>query len=378
MEDQISIEHITLESIFNDLPIGMLVLNEKGLVLAHNTSFRSIVLGKERNIIGEAIWPLITEDSIGKENKSICHAQDYIIRTYKQQLLTLKINSYQTTSTAKPSIIGILSGENKLSKLEAELERKTSRIDDMEDELEQENELSEMKSRFLSIASHEFRTPLAGILSSLNLINRYRKAEQPLWSQLSNHRKIENHLDKIHESVKNLTTIINRFLALGNISKGEIPVKYTQFDLQKALLHQKNQIEEIGKPGQKIRYKHIGIPSLVNLDQYILKNIMNNILSNAMKFSHEGSEILMNSEINQSRVLISIQDHGIGIPQKEQAKVFRRFYRANNALTFEEGTGLGLNIVKKYVALMDGQITFESEENRGTTFYITFPKKQKP
>lgn len=352
----------------------MIVLDSDGLVFAYNFSFQRIVLGNVLNIIDKAIWPFIEKNGGEIKDKVLHDSHEYKLRTYNKQLLILKVKKYQLYNENKTVFIGSVSGQENISKLGTELERQKSKVDEMEDKLEQENELSEMKSRFLSIASHEFRTPLAGILSSLNLINRYKNAELTAWFQINNHTKIENHLNKIHESVRNLTTIINKFLALGNIAKGEIPVKYSPFNLEEALMNQKNQIQEIGKPGQIIKYKHLGSTSQVSLDQHLFKNIINNLLSNALKFSHEQSEIQMKSEINEKEIKLMIKDEGIGIPQKEQNKIFRRFYRANNALTFEEGTGLGLNIVKKYVELMNGRISFESKENFGTTFYITFPK----
>jgi len=376
MKIHLSLEHIKLENIFNDLPIGMIVLDGDGIVLAHNTSFQRIVLGKVLNIIDKAIWPFIEKNGDGHIEKQLQDSHEYSLRTHNKQLLVLKIKKHQFNSEQKAVFIGTVGGQENISKLGTELKRQISKVDEMEDKLEQESELSEMKSRFLSIASHEFRTPLAGILSSLNLINRYKDAELTAWFRINNHQKIENHLDKIHESVRNLTTLINKFLALGNIAKGEIPVKYAPFNLEEALMNQKNQIQEIGKPGQKINYQHKGSTSQVSLDQHLLKNIINNLLSNALKFSYEHSEIQMISEIDEKEIKLMIKDDGIGIPQKEQNKIFRRFYRAHNALTFEEGTGLGLNIVKKYVELMQGHISFESEENHGTTFYITFPKTQ--
>jgi signal transduction histidine kinase len=99
---------------------------------------------------------------------------------------------------------------------------------------------------------------------------------------------------------------------------------------------------------------------------------MNNLLSNAIKFSPENTEIKIISEITGNSLQIEISDQGIGIPAKDQKKVFRRFFRASNALINEEGTGLGLNIVQKYTELMSGNISFKSTENSGSTFYLTF------
>ncbi|MCB2208043.1 MAG: HAMP domain-containing histidine kinase [Bacteroidetes bacterium] len=239
-------------------------------------------------------------------------------------------------------------------------------------ELEQQSELSEMKSRFLSIASHEFKTPLTGILSSLNLIDRYLDADINNWRKFKNREKVENHLQNINESVKNLTTILDNFLSLRNLEKGEIPVNKINFDIKEMLEGQQVQFQQICKTGQQILYVHKGKKKKVCLDKHLFKNIMNNLLSNAIKFSPENTEIEIISEITGNSLKVEISDQGIGIPAKDQKKVFRRFFRAGNALINEEGTGLGLNIVQKYTELMNGNISFKSTENSGTTFYLTF------
>ncbi len=132
----------------------------------------------------------------------------------------------------------------------------------------------------------------------------------------------------------------------------------------------------MSKPGQKINYQHIGKEKMVLLDKNLLRNIINNLLSNAIKFSPENTKIELLSEIDTNTIKLVVQDQGIGIPSHQQNKIFSRFFRAQNALNYEEGTGLGLNIVKKYIDLMKGNISFDSKQNMGTTFYISFPKNK--
>ena len=136
---------------------------------------------------------------------------------------------------------------------------------------------------------------------------------------------------------------------------------------------QKKQLQQMCKPGQRIHHLHQGSGTIVYLDKYLLKHIMNNLLTNAIKFSPYNKDITIVTEITANTVRIEVIDQGMGIPAHEQGKIFRRFYRAENALAAQEGTGLGLSIVRRYVGLMDGHITFTSEENKGTTFKITFP-----
>ena len=367
------LKQISIESVFDELPIGIVFLYQNGEILDSNSSFNKIVCETQQKNLHQYIWSVIIDDSASTKKQLIQNNYEYKIKTFNNQFLYLKTKKTEANQKGDEIFIGLLSGKENISKLGAELERKNSIIGDIEEELEHETELSDMKSRFLAIASHEFRTPLAGILSSINLINRYKMAEISTWKKISNHEKIENHLNKVKKSVKNLTSLINKFLALRNITKGEIPVKKTKFDIQLLLNNQKEQLQEICKPGQRISYKHDGEKTEIELDSHLMKNIINNLLSNAIKYSHENTTIRMRSSINQNEFKISIEDQGIGIPLKEQNKIYSRFYRAKNALKFDEGTGLGLNLVKNYVEIMNGNIEFESEENRGSTFLIIFP-----
>jgi signal transduction histidine kinase len=244
----------------------------------------------------------------------------------------------------------------------------------LEENLERIQELSEMKSRILSIASHEFRTPLAGIMSSLSIIKRYIERDSDEWEKLGSVEKVKNHLEKIEISVRNLNSILNKFLAVGKIEKGEIPVRYTSFDLKEAVELQVSQLQEIAKPGQRIIYSHRGTGTNVILDKYLLRNIINNLISNAIKFSDKGTDIEVYSETGPDAVAIRVRDQGIGIPEDEKDKIFNRFYRAANAISYGEGTGLGLNIVIKYIDLLGGEISLQSEENKGTEFLVTLPE----
>lgn len=372
------VEKIKLKTLVDNLPLGMFLFDKNGLIIAPNLLFCDIFSVKQDKIEGKNIETLL-KSSFKKEIEKPAPGNELL----QKQLIELINNRGETfhaevrafNSGVNNQILYLctLVNQNDEKHLESELKKQIDLKDSFKDKLEEENELSEMKSRFLSIASHEFRTPLAGILSSLNLINRYLSADQEAWFKFKNREKVVNHLDKINESVKNLTTILQKFLALGNIEKGEIPVKPISFDLRKTIAKQSVQFQVICKPGQEITHTHEGRKVTAKLDKYLLKNIMNNLLSNAIKFSPERSKIHIISKISNKEISITVSDNGIGIPKSEQNKIYRRFFRARNALTYEEGTGLGLNIVRKYVELMNGAVSFESEENKGTTFTVTFP-----
>ena len=232
--------------------------------------------------------------------------------------------------------------------------------------LQKEKELNELKSRFVTIASHEFRTPLSTVLSSASLIGKYKETEDD--------EKRQKHVERIKSSVSNLTTILNDFLSISRIEEGKIYNVPTSFDLAAFAAEVADEMQSQIKLGQQIHYKHLGEQVTVNLDKQLLKNICLNLLSNASKYSGEGKNIYFTTGITPDKIQLVVQDEGIGIPKADQEHLFTPFFRAHN-VTNIQGTGLGLNIVKKYVEIMKGTLQFESEPEKGTTFIINFPNK---
>jgi PAS domain S-box-containing protein len=234
--------------------------------------------------------------------------------------------------------------------------------------LKKERQLNELKSRFVSMASHEFRTPLSTILSSVSLISRYTESEQQ--------HKREKHIERVKSSVRNLTGILEEFLSLTRLEEGKIEVRADSFDAEAFFLEVIDEMQGLLKPGQRIHLRVEG-PSEVYLDKHLMRNILNNLLSNAIKYSQEGDSIEVTLGGDEAMLKFSIIDYGIGIPEEEQVHLFERFYRAQNATNIQ-GTGLGLNIVRKYVSLLNGQVSFESSLSVGTTFTITCPRRFEP
>ncbi|QNL22460.1 PAS domain-containing sensor histidine kinase [Hyphobacterium sp. CCMP332] len=232
--------------------------------------------------------------------------------------------------------------------------------------LKKERDLGELKTRFVSMASHEFRTPLSTILSSVSLIKKYLENENP--------EKIDKHISRIKSSVSNLTNILNDFLSLGKLEEGKISVSKERISIPQLAMEITEEMQSQAKNGQNINFQHSGESEDFEIDKGILRNIITNLLSNALKYSSENSEIRVNSEISNSNLKISVKDSGIGIPVEEQKFLFDRFFRAKNASNIQ-GTGLGLNIVKKYVELMGGQISFTSRPEKGTIFTVIFDQK---
>ena len=234
--------------------------------------------------------------------------------------------------------------------------------------LKKERELNELKSRFISMASHEFRTPLSAIQTSAILIGKQNENGHAL--------KREKYVAQIKKNVKQLVVILNDFLSLSKLEEGKVKASKELFDLVKLC---NTIIKEISLT-KKLDKNIVFLPPKncipLNLDAKLVRNIFINLLSNALKYSPEKTDIIIKIKEKKHFVFLKVKDYGIGIPKKEQAKLFQRFFRAKNALDIQ-GTGLGLNIVKQYATLMHGTITFKSKENKGTTFTLKLPKPVK-
>jgi PAS domain S-box-containing protein len=236
---------------------------------------------------------------------------------------------------------------------------------EMTKNLEKERELNELKTRFVSMASHEFRTPLSTILSSATLAQKYQHTEEQI--------KRERHLDRIKSSVKNLTSILNDFLSMDKLEDGKVEVNSSNFLINELICEAIEEMEPYLKKEQYIKFNtSIEKTQWVKSDRNVIKNILINLLSNASKYSKEKDEIIIDLTQKENIITIKIIDKGIGIPKEEQKQLFGRFFRAAN-VTNIEGTGLGLNIVKKYLALVNGNISFVSEQHQGTTFTVEIP-----
>ncbi|MDO8999219.1 MAG: PAS domain-containing sensor histidine kinase [Bacteroidota bacterium] len=248
------------------------------------------------------------------------------------------------------------------NELEAKVKERTLKLTES---LEREKHLNAIKSSFVSLVSHEFRTPLASILSSASIIEMYPKTEQQ-----ENRLK---HINQICSAVKNLDDILSDFLSLGELEKGKIKVESTTFNLAVFLGSLIEEFDGILKiKNQKIKCFYKG-EQLIDQSEKIIKNILLNLLSNASKYSENDSEIRVNTVVDKNHVTISVKDSGIGIPEDDQNKIFNQFFRAGNVGNIQ-GTGLGLNIVQQYLELINGKVTFLSTvEEQGTTFTVEFP-----
>jgi PAS domain S-box-containing protein len=372
-----------LKALFNNAAIGILTVNQYGKIELANDFAMQQFGYTLKELKGNTIELLIPHRF---RDKHVGHRDTFLNKKTQSRpmgvgmdLFAIKkdgtefpvevsISSYETP-TGKFAIAFISDitirkeSEEALKELNAQLEQKVKdRTQSLSEALEKEKELNELKSRFVSIASHEFRTPLSTILSSAYLVSRYQKTEEQ-----SNRDK---HVARIVSSVNMLNDILNDFLSVGKIEEGKIQLRITEFNLKELIEAIINEMQTILKPGQIVMHDHAG-DETVMLEPSLVRHIVMNLLSNAIKFSPEHSSIEINCVHKPGLLTLAVRDHGMGISDEDKQHLFSRFFRGGN-VTNIQGTGLGLHIVAKYAELMNGSIVCNSALNNGTEFIITF------
>jgi len=334
-----------------------------------------------RNIIGLShyeVFPEIREKGKALHKRSLegevfhCDEEEFVRANGESNWIRWELSPWYSSSNEIGGIILCTEDITKRKRTELELQKVNNNLEkiilentqELIESLHREKEFSELKSRFVSTASHEFRTPLTAILSSAFLIETYNTTEQE--------EERKRHIERIKSSVRNLSDILNDFLSLDKLEQGIVTINRESFDLSAFLENVVDEVSGLLKEEQQIILSYYGINDII-LDKVILKSILLNLLSNSIKYSNTHTNIYLTAEVINNFISISVKDEGIGIPKEEQNKLFNRFFRAKNVLSIQ-GTGLGLNIAKKYVALLNGNITFHSTHYVGTTFTVTFPR----
>lgn len=251
-----------------------------------------------------------------------------------------------------------------ITELRLEVTKRKDAEDKIKESLRKERELNDLKTKFLSLVSHEFKTPLSGILTSATLAGKYTETDQQ--------DKREKHLRTIQSKVKYLNNILNDFLSIERLESGKATYKFDTFPLSKVINEVIYNSNMLLKDGQRINYPNNIDDITLNFDEKILELSLTNLINNSIKYSPENTPIDVVVIPSDDSLSIKIVDQGIGIPKNEQKFIFNRYFRAENAL-LDQGTGIGLNIVQSHLESLGGTITFESEENKGSVFTISFP-----
>jgi len=382
----------------------MVALDRKGNIILFNKKGQEMLGYEHGEVIGQNWFEMFVPNEVREKVKisfeKLINGERTHLEFFESDILTKSNRILQIAwhnsmvYDEEGNILGTLSSGNDVTQqkknekelnklnelLKQRIEEKKIRIEESDTKLEdavnkliQENkerkiveikELNEMKSRFVSMASHEFRTPLSTILSSAVLISRYiKEIDQP---------RRDKHINKIRSAVHNLNNILQEFLSYSKLEEGKVEVQTDDFAFNEFCKEIINDLRGVLKDGQKIEFDGLIKEQNLAIDSKLLKNTLFNLLSNASKYSSAAKPILLDGKIKNKTLIISVIDKGIGIPKVEQQHLFTRFFRAKNATNIR-GTGLGLTIVNRYMNLTNGKVEFESEEGKGTTFRLKIP-----
>ncbi len=401
-EQQVLDGEIRFEALFMHAAIGIIMVNRESKIVLSN-HFADILFGYNAGeLMGQQLDILIPEnvrkkhqktydkytekpqsramgiglDLNGRRKDGSLFPIEISLSHFKSGEIPYYISFINDMTFKKKAINDLLNRKIEIEKLNENLEREVinrtnalvetlKRLENSKNELQKalnrEKELGELKSRFVSMASHEFRTPLTTIQSAASLIEKYAKTEEQ--------DKRERHTNKIKVAVGNLTDILEEFLSVGKLEEGSIEKTKSTFKIHDLVEESILDLKSITKKGQSINLKIDG-NSEVLLDKSLLRKIIINLCSNALKFSPENSKILLSIDNQTDMFTLKVSDEGIGISVEDQKHLFDRFFRGAN-VTNIQGTGLGLHIVARYAELLNGKVSVESTLNVGTTFTVT-------
>lgn len=392
------------EAVFTNATIGIIVCDKAGLMVSANELAGQLFGYAPAELLGQPVEVLVPDaadrhhaqlrESFSQHPQMRSMGAHRVLRGQRQDGSVFPVEvslSYfyldeelyvvayiLDTSLKQAAEQELIAQHQQVARLNAELEQKVAarthallntleqleqRKDELTKALATEQELGELKSRFVSMASHEFRTPLTAVLISATLISKYAGADQQAQRQL--------HLNRIETSVNHLNAILEEFLSVGRIEEGTMEARATTFDLAALLTETLADVQSLRKPGQTI-VRLIECPGPMNLDGSLLRKILVNLLSNALKYSGDNSVVTVRASCPDKHLMISVEDQGVGISKEDQAHLFERFFRARNVSTVP-GTGLGLYIIAKYLELLGGTIALRSVLGQGTTVTVTIP-----
>ena len=399
------------EKLFDSIPEAVLIVNEKQQLVSFNHGSEKLFGYKKNEILNKPFSILIPkkfhsihsnffETYINSNNSNLLNTYNLLglAKNDKTFIAEIKINKIKIENEIY--IIGLISeiserkkSEKKITLLNTQLEgivkQRTAQLNNsinklkelnksleieikkriegetkIKNALKKEKELNELKTKFLSMVSHEFKTPLSGILTSTMLLSKYQLNDQQ--------DKRDKHISTIANKVHYLNNILNDFLSLERLNSDKVAYKFSTFNLSKIFNEVVYNANMLLKRGQKIN-----IPN--NIDEYILYQdemflelALSNLINNAVKYSPQNTSIDIEVAAKNKNLEFKIIDQGIGIPEKDQKYIFNRYFRAENALN-SQGTGIGLNIVKSHLENLGGSIQFSSKENVGSTFTFELP-----
>ncbi len=376
INDELSVAHQRYHDLFEFAPDAYLVTDINGLIQEANCAAASLLNTSQPFLIGQTLIRYIIKQQRGAFCSQLTELSQ-VDRVQEWEVCLQPLNS--TPITVAITVASVRDREGKTIGLRwmlrdiSERKRAESKI---EKALQKERELNELKSRFISISSHEFRTPLTTISSSAELLERYR-------DRYSEEKQL-THLHRIKIAVGQMTQLLDDVLLVGKAEAGKLEFNPEPLDLVSFCRNLLAELQLSDQNQHKITFTYQGICTLTIqgtnqsndvlpiLDEKLLRHLLGNLLSNAIKYSPSGGAVQLNLTCFDNQAIFKIQDSGIGIPPEDVPFLFETFHRAINVGTIQ-GTGLGLAIVKQCVDLHRGEITVESVVGKGTTFTIKLP-----
>ncbi|AKD57452.1 PAS domain-containing sensor histidine kinase [Spirosoma radiotolerans] len=393
----------SFEAVFSHATLAILVSDEQGRIISANRSARTL-FGYDTDMTELRIEALVPDSVVNRHERlrasfnanpqvrAMGHGRDLYAKRSDGSVFPAEISlSYYRQNDAlfavayiiditfkKEAERTLLEQKDRIEQLNAQLEQKVAdrthalmatlhQLEQSKDELARalaaERELGELKSRFVSMASHEFRTPLSAVLTSASLIEKYPGGDQQ--------DKRLRHIQRIKSSVNHLNDILEEFLSVGRLEEGRVEANWSSVSVPVLVSEVVADLQGLLKAGQVIQTAFNGAET-VQSDPSLLRKILVNLLSNAIKYSGENQSVWLKADSLDSALKITIRDEGIGISSDDQKHLFERFFRAKNVTNFA-GTGLGLHIVAKYLELLGGTIDLTSQLGQGTTITLTLP-----
>ncbi|MCX6317978.1 MAG: PAS domain-containing sensor histidine kinase [Bacteroidetes bacterium] len=411
LQQRIDYEKTHMSSLFENATEGILLTDKSGCIVLVNPAAEKMFGYTHKELHGERVEKLIPMRMHEKHvnlregfyhqpsNRSMGHGRDLYACRKDGTEFPVEVSLSYYKQRNEPFVIGFIVDitsrkeiekniikqkaelekiSNDIRKLNAELEGKVEertlilkealqRLEESQQELSEalskEKQLNEIKSRFVSMASHEFRTPLSTILSSATLVSKYPSTEE--------FDKREKHIRRIRDSVTHMNELLEDFLSLGKLEEGKVSITVTVFGIREFAEDVVDEMKAHLKKGQDITLNVTGEAGF-STDKRMLKNILLNMLSNAIKFSPDDNQVCLTVAATGTELTVAVKDTGLGIPEEDQPHLFSTFYRAKNVSNIQ-GTGLGLPIVKRYVNLLKGTIDLKSKLGEGTTITVNLP-----
>lgn len=388
---------VLLKAIIDNAIDGLITIDDRGNIESINPAACKLFEYSEAEVLGKSISMLMPGSDASKHDASLSMykqsgnasiigvGRELIGQKKNKKQFPFRLGVSEVKYSGRVIYAGFIHDLTKEKKSEAMLQDYAAQLEEQVQErtlslqetvkilqrtkeelsqsLEKEKELGKLKSRFVSIASHEFRTPLSLVQLSRSLVEHHSaQYENP---------HIAKHLDKIKDAVINITAILNDFLSLEKLDSGKVLAEFSSFNLFDLANEITEEMQVVLKQGQQIIFKHRGEDQMVNLDQNLLKNCIIILIDNAIKYSGSSSSIQFHTKVNKNGFSVRICDNGIGIPADDQKNLFEAFFRAHNTGKIP-GNGLGLSILSRYTGLMKGRVSFKSRINKGTIFTLTF------